>query len=84
MPQHFSKLVTTDYGSLNFYFNSINIAGEMCYHISTVNKQGRSVYLLMENRIGRWVLQSPESYPDWIVRLEEIFNQIIQKKIKAA
>ena len=83
MPQHFSKLVTTDYGSLNFYFNPINVAGGMCYHISTVNKQGKSVYLIMENRLYKWVFVNPESYPDWVVRLEDIFNQIIQKKIKA-
>lgn len=80
--QHFVSRLNTHQGYLNFYFNLIYTADDERYHVSTVTRERKTlIFHLVKDRL-RWKLAEPETYPNWIVVMEQEFSDEIRKHKK--
>ena len=75
MASHFTYSVRTGKGSLNFYFNRLQVSKNPCYHVSVV-LNNKAVIFYMEHIEDRWRYTSNLEM-DWFKELESHLSEII-------
>jgi hypothetical protein len=76
MQTHFSKMLKTEAGTFNFYFNFLNGIEGKRFHISTIDNFRKSVMFFMVKHGDRWRLEN-RNHPTWILNLEEMLENIL-------
>ena len=76
---HFSARIKTSQGYLTFYFNRIFTADGVRYHVSVLGNNKKSLMFNMEEKEGRWYLVNPSNCPDWLVNVEPLLSDKIEK-----
>jgi len=75
------EVIQTAFGLFNVYLNRLNEPDENLYHISFVDKNNKLHSMQMHFADGKWIFVSPNTYPDWVTRLEKQFSDLIMKEI---
>jgi hypothetical protein len=81
--EHFTHVIRTKDGNLNFYFNRIFTAQGVRYHVSVLPKQGKMISFRMQKENNRWYIDNPKDCPEWIVNLEPVFSDAIIENMSA-
>jgi len=75
------EVIQTAFGLFNVYLNRLSEPDKHIFHISFVDKNNKLHSMRMHFADGKWVFINPEAYPDWLVRLEKQFSDLIMKEI---
>jgi hypothetical protein len=78
---HFTKIIGTEYGSMNFYFNRIFIAEGIRYHVSAIGTNGRAIIFHLEKIGNNWCLVKTEDVPHWLLAIEQKLSNAISEHI---
>jgi hypothetical protein len=81
MTPYFTKRILIKGEYVNFYFNRIYTADGIRYHVSCLDKKGKSHGFKMKELLGRWVLASPSKCVLWIKSLEVELERAILESL---
>ncbi len=79
----FTKLVKADGRLREFNFRKLGGLNEGVYTIDVSDDKGNRIMFRMQKEEGRWKIIA-QSLPNWILRLEENFHEIIEEESQAA
>jgi hypothetical protein len=77
----FSKLIKTEGRLREFNFRKSNPNGEILFFIDVTDDRSNRLFFQMQKDSEVWKIQ-PQLLPDWILKNENKFHEIIEEEMK--
>jgi len=77
----FSKLVKTEGRLREFNFRKSNPAGNILFFVDVTDDRSNRIIFQMHKDNDFWKIQ-PQLLPDWIVKNEDKFHELIEDELK--
>lgn len=77
----FSKLVKTDGRLREFNFRKSNPEGKPMFFVDVTDDRSNRIIFQMHKLSDAWKIQ-PQLLPDWILKIENKFHQLIEEELK--
>lgn len=78
----FTKLVKADGQLREFNFRKISGSKEGLFSVDVSDDRGNRKMFKMAKSDNQWKIAGEEALPDWIMKNETIFNDLIEEELK--
>jgi hypothetical protein len=80
---YFTKRFISQHGLLNFYFNRINTAEGVRFHVSCADGGEKTCYMfLMQEVLGQWHISDRRNAPEWLLSMEKNCSDFILEQMR--
>ena len=78
----FTKLIKVDGRLKEFNFRKSNSKQEGAFTVDVIDERGARIIFSMEKLDGNWKI-SNQKLPDWVIKNEPSYNEIIEEEFKS-
>ena len=83
MQNNFQKAITSlEKKNYVFHFNRIYTVDGIRYHVSVRTQGNISYYFMMEEDTGGWNFSDMALLPEWLIDMEQQFENVVKEHIK--